>query len=282
MSAGFDDVPEFMPGWTKGSENIQHYEALGMWKPTQFMAPADAPAVVDHRSWLWIENQGPMGSCAGHALATCAAVCNWIRTRGNAVRMSRMWCYLMGQQAGGFYGRDQGASISGCAAAARQYGICTEEAFPYPNPVQYSTRIPDGARDQAVQHVVRSASPMRNYADCYSFLAHGIGAIQIGIDWTEGLASNRSGIVDETNSGGRSYGGHSLAFVGYSGRMDTQGRNYLWKANSHGRSWGNQGFAEVAPVTVDRWIRSGSVGEFVGLSDMETYERRFAAAGSFA
>lgn len=263
-------------GWLRSHERMEDY---GPIVRTFIAEPiVDPPAIIDHRKWLVTENQGGVGSCAGHAGADCAQVCNWIATHGEAVRMSRMWCYLMGQKQSGLFGRDVGATISGVVSAMNKLGVPREVTFPYPG--VYRTQIPAAAYSEANDHRILSVSPMRSYDDCFTFLAAGIGAIQIGIDWTSSLANNREGVVEHVSGG--TYGGHSVSLVGYSARRDSQNRQYLWLHNSHGTGWGNQGWCEVAPRVIDSWIERSSLGEFMGLSDMEAYERRWIDVSLFA
>lgn len=184
----------------------------------------------------------------------------------------------MGQKQSGLFGRDVGATISGVVSAMNKLGVPREVTFPYPG--VYRTQIPAAAYSEANDHRILSVSPMRSYDDCFTFLAAGIGAIQIGIDWTSSLANNRDGVIEQVSGG--TYGGHSVSLVGYSARRDTQDRQYLWLHNSHGTGWGNQGWSEVAPRVIDSWIERSSLGEFMGLSDMESYERRWIDVSLFA
>lgn len=266
----------FACGWRRDAENGQHI--AHMLKPFTFMAPSDVPEEIDHRAWDRTENQGQMGSCAGHAASDCAETCNFIGT-GNVIQVSRMFCYLMGQKESGFFGRDQGAAISGCVGSLNRNGAPLEDQFPYPS--RYTTSIPEEAIAQAKQHLIKSVSNLHNYDQIFAFLAMGVGAVEIGIDWTAGLASNRSGVIELSNCGGGSYGGHALCLNGYSRRVDAKGRKYLWMHNSHGESWGNKGWAEVSPDVIDRWTHGAGDGEFMGVSDMETYGQRYVDTTRF-
>lgn len=244
-------------------------------RPMALMAPKDRPKAIDPRAIIPIENQGPVGSCAGHALALCGTLCILFAT-GRLVRLSRMWCYLQGQKKSGLFGRDVGSSIFGCVQAAHDVGICREEAFPYPG--RYETRIPAAAIAEAVEHTIRSNCDISSYDEAFAFLSNGIGGIQIGIDWVTSLANNTSGVIDTL--GGRSLGGHSVALCGYSDRIYRDGRNYLILGNSHSTDWGRGGWAEVAPPVIDQWLRGGGNG--YGLSDMEDFARRELDLSSFS
>lgn len=261
-------------GYRIESEDHAHLAANS--KPLGYMSLAGAPARIDHRGWLKSKTQRNMGSCAGWALSADAQVLNFIDTGGESVEMSHMWCYLRGQAHSGFLGSDQGASIAGCVEAAKQDGVCREVTFPYPvdqwGRAVYSTRIPPEAVAESNDHHIRSSTVMNGYDSCFAYLASGVGAIDIGITWTSGLANNRTGLIDGSSVGGQNLGGHSMAILGYSDRRDNQGRQWLWLLNSHGPEWGNQGWAEVQPSLVDWWIQNGAV--FIGVSDMEEYAPR--------
>lgn len=239
-------------------------------KPLGLMS-FSAPPEIDHRGWLNVENQGPIGSCVGNALASVLECCNYIATAGGVVQLSRMFAYLESQKASGYFGSDNGATIDGAALAASRVGICLEATMPYPNPVRYVTTIPQAATVEAAGHRLKTHAVMRSYADVFNFLGSGVGAVEIGINWTQGLAQC-SGVAETNNIGGRSLGGHALALVGYSKRQDSSGRQYIWLVNSHGRQWGNQGWAEIAPNVIDYWLRNGET--MIGFSDLESFGPR--------
>lgn len=226
-----------------------------------------APEEIDPRPWHKIENQSSMGSCQGHALASVCEMAYHIAT-GEVTQFSNMFAYLATQKIDGLLGRDSGSTINGGRKCAQQYGMCPLEVFPYPNPVRYSSRIPDAAWDAAKPFRIRSHAFCRNYSDVYEYLASGQGGVEIGISW--GLRPDSNGIVQRFQTGG---GGHAVAFLGYSKRKDSTGRNYLWLANSWSRSWGNNGWAEVAPKVVDDMGRHRYT-VMIGMSDLTTPKPR--------
>lgn len=255
-------------GWRSDLES--HVELQATAKVFSIANKFLAPEVIDHRAWLKIEDQGQIGSCAGHAMSSCCEVLNHIDTRGEKIELSRMWAYLIGQKhsGGNLLGRDAGATISGCVKGAKQEGICKEETFPYTG--RYHTNLTPEAAKEAGEHKVLEHVVMRSYQQCFDWLASGVGVIEIGVPWTESLART-NGVIN--GSSGQQYGGHALAIVGYSERKDQSGRQYLWMANSHGMGWGNQGWAEVAPDLFDRWCRD-QYSEVIGVSDLEEFAPR--------
>lgn len=259
-------MSELILGWRKDLEDLRSLKAKARTFSASALGAFTAPEEIDHRGWLQIENQGPVGSCAGHAESTCLEVCNYIATGGNVVQLSRMFCYLAGQQMCGLFGADQGSTIEGVVEASKRVGVCLESTFPYPG--RYITSVPNSATIEAAQHKLRSHVNIGGYQQGFDFVGSGVGGLIIGIDWVQSLI-NCTGIVDSLRGG--SVGGHALAIVGYSKRLDRQGRKYLWLANSHGRQWGNNGWAEIAPAVFDYWCQRDVV---IGVSDLENFGPR--------
>jgi len=227
----------------------------------------DAPEEIDHRGWLQIENQGAEGSCAGHSTSSVLEVCNYIASGGGVVQLSRMFCYLSGQIAAGLIGSDQGCTIGGAIQGAKERGAPLESTFPYSG--HYETDIPQPAIDEAVQHKLRSHSVLTSERDVFGFLAKGIGGVICGVPWNQSLASN-DGVVETAH--GKILGMHAIPLVGYSRRKDAAGRNYYWLPNSWGPTWGDKGWAEIAPAIVEYWIENGCV--VIGASDLQSYGPR--------
>lgn len=230
---------------------------------------AEAPKVIDHRGWLRVENQGNMSSCVGHGDSSALEVCNYYDTGGEIIQLSRMYAYLTAQQESGLFGRDQGATISGAVKANLKYGICRDETYPYPG--RYSTSIPSEANAEAQKHKLLRHTVVDNYGESFNWLATGQGAVIIGVRWVQSLAET-TGVVEQLRGGGNEF--HCMAILGYSDRRDSLGRQYPWLVNSHGRGWGNQGWAEIAPSVVDQWCRRNDYEEVVGVSDLEEYSFR--------
>lgn len=228
-----------------------------------------APLEIDPRPWHRIENQGSIGSCQGHALSSVCEMAYHIAT-GDSIQFSRLFGYYATQKIDGLLGRDAGSTINGGRKCAQQYGICREEVMPYPNPVRYTGQFTDGCYEDASRFKIQSHTFCRNYADVYAFLASGQGGVEIGISWG-GFNPDREGVIQSFRPAGQ--GGHALCYLGYSQRKDSQGRNYLWLANSWSETWGSHGWAEVAPEAVDQMGRHGDT-VMIGLSDLTTPEPR--------
>lgn len=223
---------------------------------------SDAPAEMDPRDWHRIEMQGSMGSCQGHALSSVVEMAFHIAT-GEVTQLSPLFAYYQTQAIDGLQGSDRGSTIDGGRRCAQEYGICPLEVMPYPDPVVYRWHVPEAAKKAGLDYRIARHCMCRSYDDVYRFLASGQGGVEIGIAWSQAMEPV-NGVVERWYPGG---GGHAVSFLGYSRRLDSRGRNYLWLANSWSIRWGNQGWAEVAPGVVDQMCGNSNT-VMIGISDM--------------
>lgn len=255
-------------GWLIGEDRRDELTARS--QPMPFCGPRDSRPLespLGIKRWMQIENQRSMGSCAGHARTSVTEACVYLQTRGMTVQLSRMFAYITGQMVDGLIGRDCGSTIAGHAEASKKWGTCYETTFPYPQ--QYTTRIPEGAYNDAAQFKLLNSVELRSYDDCLTFLTMGLGGIQIGIGWNQSC-DPVNGVIENYHGGG---GGHSVAILDWSTQIDSQGKPYLVLFNSWGREWGNCGTAEVSPRAVEQMIRS-QYAVFIGFSDMANLKPR--------
>ena len=242
-----------------------------MASPMLLRAGADfePPEEIDPRPWHRIEMQGGMGSCQGHALSSVCEMAYHIAT-GEVTQFSPLFAYLATQEMDGLLGRDAGSTIYNGMNVAKRIGQLPLELMPYPNPVRYPSLPISKIREDleagyklASQFKIRLHAICKNYADVFNYLSAGQGGVEIGIPWGNGLTPV-NGLIERFVPGG---GGHAVAFLGYSKRRDTEGRKYLWLANSWSQTWGNNGWAEVSPTAVDQ-MGSHQFTTMIGLSDL--------------
>ena len=161
------------------------------------------------------------------------------------------------------------STISGGSKLATTKGICREELWKYSG--RYDARRPSNWAEieaDAAQHKVGQSYRMESYDGVRTFLGSGQGGISIGISW--------SGEVDRpiVNSfSGAGGGGHAIALLGLSERLDSSGRPFVFMLNSWGTSWGNSGWAEWAPNALEQMLRHRATACF-GLSDMPNVKPR--------
>lgn len=212
--------------------------------------------------WMQIENQGSIGSCAGHARTSCQELAFYRQSRGRTIQLNRMFAYLSAQRRDGIIG-DNGSTISGNCDAAHEWGTCLEEIWPYRAvyPLGGWRAIPQRCWDEAPQYRIQSWKPLQNYGEVLAWLVHGVGGVDIGIQWN--VDPDREGKVDRYRQSG---GGHSVALLDWDKKLlDGKGRPYIDLFNSWGRDWGIEGRCRVSPEVIDQWCRDQTV---VGTSDM--------------
>lgn len=250
-------------GWCAEKENFSRIRDM-MLLAFPVSTDVDVEALPDSMgvaTWMQIENQGSVGSCAGHARTSCQELAYYRQTNGDTVQLNRMYAYRTAQERDGIHG-DNGSTISGNADCAREIGTPREELWPYPG--RYASIPPDlrpKLDTDAKNYRIRAWKELKNYGEVLAWLVHGIGGVDIGILWS--LNPGNDGRVDQYRQYG---GGHSVALLDWNKQFkDSKGRPYITLFNSWGRNWGDHGLAYSHPDVIDEWCLRQTV---VGFSDM--------------
>ena len=232
------------------------------------MADVDAPEEVDPRPLVRHDNQYNMGSCGGFGNTNCGENLWGLVTgqKSDERQFSQLYAYLEAQRLDGLLGQDRGSTISSGLKVAKA-GYLELKHLPYstPYPRNASTLITDEMRTIAnglMGFRVRSHAWLESYEDIFKYLASRAGSVYVGTSWNNSFYA-KSGVLESVGFG-RSDGGHAYAFLGYSKRKDSKGRNYIWRLNSHQDSW-----AEVAPSVIDALCKH-QWSSIVGMSDLLT------------
>lgn len=237
------------------------------------------PESLGIADWMQIENQGQVGSCAGHARTSCQETAYYVQSGGQQIQLNRMFAYLSAQKRDGISG-DRGSTISGNCEGAQEWGTCLESLWPYRGvyPQTGWRAIPQECWQKASDYRIKSWKPLRSYEEVLAWQSHGIGGVNIGIRWS--VQPDSRGLVQSYRATG---GGHSVALLEWTKRYkDDRGRPYIVLFNSWGRNWGVNGVCYVKPAIVDEWCQHQTV---VGMSDMVGIKRRsfdFLHDGFFA
>ncbi len=258
----------FVGGWLQAEEDRKFLDALPGENAVLAMRGTYSEVKVDPRKVMKIENQGSVGSCQGHALSSCVELCYYIATGDLTRQLSRAMGYYETQRIDGITS-DRGSTISGGIKLATTKGICREELWKYSG--RYDARRPSNWAEieaDAAQHKIGQSYRMESYDGIRTFLGSGQGGISIGISW--GGEVDRPIVNSFSGTGG---GGHAIALLGLSERLDSSGRPFVWMLNSWGSNWGNGGWAEWAPNAVEQMLRHRFTACF-GLSDMPNVKPR--------
>ena len=255
-------------GWRIDIEDFDALNALPDEIPVLAMRGTYTAVALDPRVAIQIPNQGQQGACQGHAITTCMEWCYTIASGKADVQLSRAAGYYLSQIRDNIRG-DHGSCVASGVAEAMQNGIAEEKYWPYParynpaKPVNFSAY-----QENAKQYKIGSSRKMTSYDGIATFLGSGQGAVEIGIQWNS--SCDHPVIDGYTTRGG---GGHALAFISLSERLDKSGQHYLWLANSWGTNWGNKGWAEVSPTAVAQMLSVRS-SVMIGISDMPAIKPR--------
>lgn len=220
---------------------------------------------LDPRKLVKVENQKNQGACAGHSLSSILEWCWTIATGGEVKQLSRAMGYYEAQRLSNIRG-DNGSTISAGVKLAMATGLCEEPLWPYP--ASYNPARPanyEAVLENAGKHKIKSATPIRTYDEYRTFVGSGRGGVHNGIAWGNGMSR---AVVETFAPGG---GGHAIAGLCLSERVDSQDRPYIWIINSWDLSFGSRehpGWQEWSPRAIEQML-SHQWTEMVGLSDME-------------
>lgn len=216
-----------------------------------------------------------MSSCVGHGGST-AMECLEFLANGEFRQFSRMFSYLTSQHASGIRG-DNGAIISACVETKRSKGCCFEDDFHYPT--RYQTTIPRTAFDLAAKHKIDGHQELKSYDEILEWIGTGKGPVIVGMSWFDNLA-NSKGVVEKSHLSGRNAGGHCVLFAGYT--QERNGKPMIDMINSHGKSWGEDGWAAWTPEAVEALCQAErNQNSIIGITDITGFdEARIVKVGS--
>lgn len=216
-------------------------------------APETETRLAAVPEWMQHDNQSGLNSCVGHGLTNALEKVVYMKT-GVATQLSRLFAYKVAQKATGIRG-DSGAHLSGATKAAKQYGICREEVFPYG---PYSKQLTQEAYKDAEDWKVTQHIKVPNYDAWRTGLGGNICGIMTASKWP----------IEISNGYARRYlprgnGGHCYAALFLADTQDAQGRPDVWMFNSHR---GN--FTFRASSTFVEELLGRNPNESVGFTDL--------------
>lgn len=236
------------------SENLgliiseDHLETVNSFAKLPVSYCASAEDVPDFESPIDPWNQGQTNSCAGHAGAANFTHRQWVET-GEMIRFAPWYSYITSQKRGGYYGKDQGTSISSVISAATQDGCCTEPLCRRPQ--SYNANLSSQAITEASLHKhIGNPVDLREFDDLMSWLKDMRCAV-VGTRWNSWQSSVKEVETLRLAKGGSFLGYHARAFVGH-----RKGLPVI--LNSHGGDWGVNGKALLEREVFEWWREDGN------------------------
>jgi len=257
-------------GYNPELEDRAYLASLPSGAPLLAMAGTYEEIKLDPRELIKVENQKSQGACLGHSLSSILEWCGTIATGGKFTELSRAMAYYETQRIDGING-DRGATVSGGVKLALLTGLCVEPLWKYP--ASYNPARPaDYAKvlENAAEHKAGRAIKIRTYDEYRIFLGSGQGGISNGIAWGSDMSK---AVIESFSPGG---GGHAIAGLCLSERLDLQRRPYAWILNSWSESFGSRvhpGWMEWSPTAISQML-AHQWTEMVGISDMPAQKPR--------
>lgn len=184
-----------------------------------------------------IENQGPLGSCTGNAIA---GALEFLERKDHVrfVNVSRLFIYYNERVLEHTTRSDSGAMIRDGIKTVVKQGVCSERKWPYVI-ARFTAKPPVECYREALDHQVTSYQRILAVDEMRACLARGFPFV-FGFTVYESFQSQQvaqTGVVSLPQPGERVVGGHAVLAVGYS---DADRRFTV--RNSWGARWGMRGY----------------------------------------
>ncbi|HCI48353.1 MAG: hypothetical protein A2977_02310 [Alphaproteobacteria bacterium RIFCSPLOWO2_01_FULL_45_8] len=233
--------------WLKRNLTVPRAETLE--------AATALPASMDLRSHFGdVDDQGSLGSCT--AFASTAALEYMFKKQGTQTpeEFSRLFQYWNTRFYDQSTQQDVGGTIADAIKALCQYGVCSEEIWPYSDAKKLFKKKPSAeayAAAKGFMNLDKGLSAINNQSanTIKSFLAKEYPVV-FGMDVYDSFESDAvttTGMVPMPNTKReRLLGGHALVLVGYDDAK-TEGSNtgYFLVRNSWSDKWGLEGYCWI-------------------------------------
>jgi C1A family cysteine protease len=200
--------------------------------------PARLPPSIDLRPGCPpVEDQGPLGSCTGNAIAGAVEFLER-KDKVRFVNVSRLFIYYNERLIEHTTKSDSGAMIRDGIKTVVKHGVCSERKWPYVI-AKFAVKPPVECYREALQHQVTSYQRILTVDEMRACLAQGFPFV-FGFTVYESFESQpvaETGLVAMPQPGERVVGGHAVLAVGY----DDVSRRFIVR-NSWGARWGMHGY----------------------------------------
>ena len=197
---------------------------------------------IDLRSnFTAIRNQGPVGSCLSHALASIYEY--FLRCNGLvAPDLSELFLYYNARDIDGKADEDTGSTLQASMKSLAEQGICDEREWPY-NPSNFNVKPSEAAYQDALTRKVKTSLNVELNADAVkSALEDGL-PVAISLNLYESFTTGAHGFIpmpsaDEKQS--EEHGRHAMVICGFSDEQKV-----FVVRNSWGLDFGDNGYCYI-------------------------------------
>ena len=184
-----------------------------------------------------VEDQGPLGSCTGNAIAE--AIEMLYNKNKKKVDLSRLFIYYYTRLIEGTVKYDSGAYIRNGIKSCNHYGAPLESLWPY-NISKFRAAPSSVAVKDAAKRKITRYERASNFNACIDALTNGYPVVIGFLVYSSFMSSSvaRTGIMPYPNTRSEKLlGGHAVLLVGY----DNTNQRFIVK-NSWGQGWGDRGY----------------------------------------
>lgn len=265
-------LPPGFTGYPIERERRDEIEAdsisAGEWF-TDWSETVSRPESANALDWVVTENQGRIGSCAGHGATSTAEGCHWLAA-GESPQFSPWAQYRLAQDRDGIRG-DRGSTIAGNLWVLKNLGLVPREMCPkYPSSYNRGWPVTAEMKAAAGEYRIKNSVDCRGYENMLRFLQDGQGYLYHGSIWTKYMDGPGDKIHQfrGPRRGDQHGGGHSCWFPGWSEICcPCCDWPYLILWNSWGTGWGNDGAKYICKNAIDQMCEDSQT-VISGVSDL--------------
>jgi C1A family cysteine protease len=193
-----------------------------------------------------VYDQGALGSCTANAFCSAFNIENTVKKKYPNFQPSRLYLYYYERQIEGTTNFDSGADVIDGEKYAKQYGLCSEELWPY-KISKFTVKPPLICDTDAGNHKITSYRiiPINNLLiqtikNCIDNNTPVLIAIAVYTSF-ESKNAEKTGIIPIPNlQKEKCLGGHELCLIGYD-----DVKSIFTVQNSWGSNWGDNGFCYI-------------------------------------
>jgi C1A family cysteine protease len=219
----------------------EYYIAQGNTiKPSVDLRSTDSP----------VDDQGRLGSCSANAFVNVYENMQIQKDPEKFEDLSRLFLYYNSRTLEETVDFDFGVmELKSTLEAAKDYGICTEEIWPYDISL-FATMPSDEAYSDALKRRINNYEYIKNDAEVKEVLNLYSKPVLIGMYVFEAfmIANKNNFLIDVPTENEKFEGGHAVSVVGY-----TDECNFIIK-NSFGKDWGDNGYALLSPEYTQKYV----------------------------
>ena len=210
---------------------------------------------IDLRSnFTSIRNQGSVGSCLSHALASIYEYflrCNGVATPD----LSELFLYYNARAIDGRVNEDIGSSLQATMKSLAEHGICEEQAWPYV-PEAFNVKPSEAAYQDALTRKVKTSLNVALNVDAFKSALEDGFPIAVSINLFESFTTGVHGFIPMPSSEEKQseeHGRHAMVICGYSDEQKV-----FVARNSWGLDFGDSGYcylpyAYITNTTLTNW-----------------------------